>query len=107
MAVLHEYDWLFAVGIIFFLASLFGIGANDVANSYATSVSSRSLTLVQAGCLATITEFVGAIALGQSVTDTIRSGVFQIDPFTAGPGSPGVLLMAMVVAEIGQSLVLH
>lgn len=71
----------------------------DVANSYATSVSSRSLTLVQAGCLATITEFVGAIALGQQVTATIRSGVFSIKPFD---NSPGVLVLAMVVAEIGQ-----
>lgn len=46
---MHELDWLFAIGVIFFLLSAWGIGANDVANSYATSVSSRSLTLVQAG----------------------------------------------------------
>lgn len=70
----------------------------DVANSYATSVSSRSLTLVQAGVLAVITEFIGAIALGQQVTATIRSGVFSIKPFLQ---SPGVLLMANVVAEVG------
>lgn len=99
MATLHQYDWLFAVGVIFFLLSLWGIGANDVANSYATSVSSKSLTMIQAGCLATVTEFVGAIALGQEVTSTIRSGIFSITPFE---NSPGVLLMAMVVAEIGK-----
>lgn len=99
MATLHQYDWLFAVGVIFFLLSLWGIGANDVANSYATSVSSKSLTMIQAGCLATVTEFVGAIALGQEVTSTIRSGIFSITPFE---NSPGVLLMAMVVAEIGE-----
>jgi phosphate/sulfate permease len=69
-----------------------------VANSYATSVSSKSLTLIQAGILATITEFVGAIALGQGVTSTIRSGVFSITPFE---NSPGVLILANVVAEIG------
>lgn len=75
--------------------------SQDVANSYATSVSSRSLTLVQAGVIATITEFIGAIALGQQVTSTIRHGVFEIDRFL---DSPGVLIMAMVVAEIGTSL---
>ena len=75
--------------------------AQDVANSYATSVSSRSLTLIQAGILATITEFIGAIALGQQVTSTIRSGVFSVDRFL---DSPGVLIMAMVVAEVGTFL---
>ena len=46
---MHHLDWLFAIGVLFFLLSAWGIGANDVANSYATSVSSKSLTLVQAG----------------------------------------------------------
>ena len=72
--------------------------SQDVANSYATSVSSKSLTLIQAGILATITEFVGAIALGQQVTSTVRSGVFSITPFN---DSPGTLVLAMVVAEVG------
>lgn len=101
MAIMHDLDWLFAIGTIFFMLSIWGIGANDVANSYATSVSSRSLTLIQAGLLQTITEFVGAIALGQQVTSTIRSGVFSVEPFL---NSPGVLIMAMVVAEIGSSI---
>lgn len=100
MATLHHFDWLFAIGVLFFCLSIWGIGANDVANSYATSVSSKSLTLPQAGVLATCTEFVGAMALGQKVTDTIRHGVFGFEPFAE---SPGVLLMAMVVAEIGMS----
>ncbi|CEL05794.1 hypothetical protein ASPCAL06909 [Aspergillus calidoustus] len=81
MAVYHDLDWLFAIGTIFFMLSIWAIGANDVANSYATSVSSRSLTLIQAGILATITEFIGAIALGQQVNSTIRSGVFSVDRF--------------------------
>ncbi|KAM0714222.1 hypothetical protein Q7P37_010009 [Cladosporium fusiforme] len=100
MATMHGLDWLFAIGTIFFLISAWGIGANDVANSYATSVSAKSLTMVQAGCLAVITEFIGAIALGQQVTSTIRSGVFQIEPFE---NSPGVLILANVIAEIGSA----
>ncbi|EAU35604.1 hypothetical protein ATEG_03802 [Aspergillus terreus NIH2624] len=101
MGEMHDLDWLFAVGTIFFCISVWALGANDVANSYATSVSSRSLTLVQAGILATITEFVGAIALGQKVTSTIREGVFSLDRFE---DSPGVLIMAMVVAEVGSAI---
>lgn len=95
---LHKLDWLFAIGVLAFCVTIWSLGANDVANSYATSVSSRSLTLPQAGVLATITEFVGAVALGQQVTETIRHGVFAIDPFD---NKPGTLLLAMVCAEIG------
>lgn len=67
-----RWDWLMALGSILLVWSLWCIGANDVANSYATAVSSRTLTLPQAGVLASITEFVGAIALGARVTGTIR-----------------------------------
>ena len=125
---MHNLDWLFAIGVIFFCLSVWGIGANvslntethldrcdiststepvltffffplqDIANSYATSVSSQTLTLIQAGVLATITEFIGAIALGQQVTATIRSGVFSVTPFEK---SPGALILAMVCAEVG------
>ncbi|KFZ02178.1 hypothetical protein V500_00391 [Pseudogymnoascus sp. VKM F-4518 (FW-2643)] len=73
MATLHKLDWLFAIGVIFFCLSIWGIGANDVANSYATSVSSQTLTLIQAGVLATITEFIGAIALGQPVYPVVET----------------------------------
>ncbi|KAK5015577.1 Na+/Pi symporter [Cryomyces antarcticus] len=44
MAVLHQYDYLFATGMLFAFLDAWNIGANDVANSFATSVSSRSLT---------------------------------------------------------------
>ncbi|KAI8719942.1 Phosphate transporter [Fusarium sp. LHS14.1] len=98
---MHDLDWLFAIGVLFFLLSAWSLGANDVANSYATSVSSRSLTLVQAGCLAVITEFIGAIALGQRVTETIRKGVFDLEPFL---DSPGTLILAMVIAEGGSAI---
>ncbi|KAG9252920.1 phosphate transporter [Emericellopsis atlantica] len=98
---MHGLDWLFAIGTLFFLLSAWSLGANDVANSYATSVSSKSLTLVQAGCLAVVTEFIGAIALGQKVTATIRKGVFDLEPFL---DSPGTLILAMVIAEAGSAL---
>ena len=37
------------------------------------------MSMPQAGILATITEFVGAVALGSRVTDTIKNGIINID----------------------------
>jgi sodium-dependent phosphate transporter len=61
---LHQFDYIFALGILFAFLDAWSIGANDVANSFATSVSSRSLTLVQAMLIATVMEFVGAVLVG-------------------------------------------
>jgi phosphate/sulfate permease len=36
---LHQYDYIFAFGLIFSLLDAYNIGANDVANSFATSVA--------------------------------------------------------------------
>lgn len=44
MAALHQYDYLFAFGTIFAFLDAWNIGANDVANSWATSVASRSVS---------------------------------------------------------------
>lgn len=51
---LPEYDYIFAFGLIFAFLDAWNIGANDVANSFATSVSSRSLTMLQAMVIATV-----------------------------------------------------
>jgi hypothetical protein len=56
MPALPQYTYIFALGIIFAFIDAFNIGANDVANSFSTSVSSRSLTLKQAALIATFCE---------------------------------------------------
>lgn len=94
------YDWILALTSIAFVFSAFGNGANDVANSYATSVAARTLKMWQVGILAVITEFVGAVALGSRVTDTIKSGIIAPDRFM---GKPGTFMLAMGCAEVGSA----
>lgn len=101
MAVLHRYDWIFALITIFFCASSFSNGANDVANSYATSVAAGTIPMWVAGILAACTEFVGAVAMGSRVTQTIKSGIINIDRFY---GNPGVFMLAMACAEAGSAI---
>lgn len=98
-----KYDWILAITTIAFVFSAFGNGANDVANSYATSVAARTLTMPQAGALSVVTEFVGAVGLGGRVTDTIKNGIISIDRFRENGGRPGVLMLAMGCAEIGSA----
>ncbi|KAL4891210.1 phosphate transporter [Aspergillus ambiguus] len=95
-----KYDWILAITSMAFVFSAFGNGANDVSNSYATSVAARTLTVWQAGILAVCTEFVGAVALGDRVTDTIKSGIITPDRFI---GKPGTFMLAMGCAEVGSA----
>ncbi|KIX09906.1 uncharacterized protein Z518_00987 [Rhinocladiella mackenziei CBS 650.93] len=100
MAVLHQYSYIFALTTIFAFLDAWNIGANDVANSFATSVSSRSLTLKQALVIAACMEFSGSVAVGSRVADTIRTKI--IDPFLY-EGQPSVLLLTMMCAIVGSS----
>lgn len=99
-AATAKYNWILAITTIAFVFSAFGNGANDVANSYATSVAAQTLNMATAGVLAIFTEFIGAVALGKRVSDTIKNGIIGIDRFD---GKPGALMLAMGCAEIGSA----
>lgn len=75
-----------AIGTIFALLDAYNIGANDVANSFATSVASKSLTMKQAALAASVMEFAGAVAVGARTADTIKSGVRTSCPQTTCHG---------------------
>ncbi|KAF2398541.1 phosphate-repressible phosphate permease [Trichodelitschia bisporula] len=98
--ILHAYDYLFAIGVIFAFLDAWNIGANDVANSFATSVSSRSLTMMQAMLIATVCEFAGAMAVGARVAETIRTKIIPPKLYAA---NPAMLMLAMVCAVVGSS----
>ncbi|CAN9227105.1 unnamed protein product [Alternaria alternata] len=99
-AATAKYDWILAIATIAFVFAAFGNGANDVANSYATSVAARTLTMAQAGIISVVTEFVGAVALGARVTSTVKNGIMTIDKFT---DRPAALMLVMSCAEVGNA----
>lgn len=87
------YLWIVIVGGILAFAMAWGIGANDVANAFATSVGAGSLTLKWAVVIAAVFEFLGALLMGGSVTDTVRKKIIEpavFDPVaTNDDGRPG------------------
>ena len=79
------YTWVFALSCIFSFVCAFGIGANDVANAFASSVGAKALTMPQAIIVPAFCEFGGAILLGASVTDTIKGGIAKPEVFKNTP----------------------
>ncbi|KAI9296212.1 PHO4-domain-containing protein [Neoconidiobolus thromboides FSU 785] len=98
--MLDEYTWLFAVTVIVAFIDAYGIGANDVANSFSTSVGSRSITLKQACVIAVFTEFFGAFLLGAETASTISKSIIDISNFEK---NPPLLMLAMFCALVGSS----
>ncbi|GFZ49875.1 hypothetical protein JCM24511_07278 [Saitozyma sp. JCM 24511] len=100
MPRLTQYNYVFAIGTFFAMLDAFNNGANDVANSWATSVSSRSISYRQAMVLGTIFEMLGAITVGARTADTIKNGII---PNSAFQGNPGVQMLAFTCALAGAS----
>eukprot|EP01065_Artemidia_motanka_P024554 TRINITY_DN2938_c0_g2_i1.p1 TRINITY_DN2938_c0_g2~~TRINITY_DN2938_c0_g2_i1.p1 ORF type:complete len:519 (+),score=133.53 TRINITY_DN2938_c0_g2_i1:49-1557(+) len=63
----------------------FGVGANDVANAFATSVGSGAITLRQACVIASFCEFSGAVLMGSAVANTLKSKIVEASAFEAEP----------------------
>ncbi|OMH80403.1 Phosphate-repressible phosphate permease pho-4 [Zancudomyces culisetae] len=96
----HQYTHIFVLGTIFAFCDAFGIGANDVANSFATSVSSGTLSLKQACLIAVFTEFLGALLLGSNTAETIRGGIVKLEYFN---GRPDLLMLGMMTSIAGSA----
>lgn len=72
-------DWILAASAIVAMVMAYGIGANDSANSWGTSVGSGALPLLPAVVTGGVFEFLGAVLLGYGVSSTIRKGVASPD----------------------------
>lgn len=84
----------FAIG--FYMA--WNIGANDVANSMASAVGAKAITIRQAIFIAAVLNVLGAVFIGSHVTNTIRKGIVSTqvlsDPDLALVGALSALLAA-------------
>ena len=93
----HEY-YVLTIGYIFGFYMAWNIGANDVANSMASSVGAKAITIRQAIFIAGVLNILGAVFIGSHVTNTIRKGIVSTevltDPHLALIGALSALLAA-------------
>ena len=98
MADLQQYDYIFAIGMLFAFLDAWNLGANDVASSFVTSISCRSLIMRQAMLIVTVTECTGAVPVGGRVAGSIRNKFFSVSAFEQ---EPAILMLGMMCASIG------
>lgn len=97
---MQPFLWICVVAALSALGVGFFMGANDVANSFGTSVAAKVVSILQACILAGLFNTVGALLLGNRVTETIRKGV--IDSSTPGLYTqPNLLMAAFAAAYVG------
>ncbi|KAF2872322.1 phosphate transporter [Massariosphaeria phaeospora] len=101
MPQLDQYTYVFVIGTFFALLDAYNNGANDVANAWATSVSSRSISYRQAMVFGTVFEMLGAITVGARTADTIKNGII---PNKAFKGDADVQMLAFTCALAGASM---
>jgi len=71
--------YILILGYIFGFYMAWNIGANDVANSMASAVGAKAITIRQAILIAGILNIIGATFIGSHVTNTIRKGIVSTD----------------------------
>ena len=98
------FEWIFICGIFFAFYNAWGIGANDCANSFATSVGSGVLTLKKAVIIAGVFEFSGAVLMGSHVTDMVRKNIVETSIFE---NNPGALMFGMLCADLSSAIWLN
>ncbi|MFP4168343.1 MAG: inorganic phosphate transporter [Desulfonatronovibrionaceae bacterium] len=82
----------------FFMA--FNLGGNDVANSMASAVGARAITVKQAVYIAGSLSFVGAVFLGSHVTATISKGIINPEMIA----DPKIIMLGMFSSLLAAGL---
>eukprot|EP00158_Paraphelidium_tribonemae_P002531 Partr_v1_DN25445_c0_g1_i1_m53417 putative phosphate len=74
---IHQLPWAYALSFVTAFMLACGLGANDVSNSFATSVGAKVITLKQACIIAAFAEVSGSLLMGGRVTDTIAGSIID------------------------------
>lgn len=85
------YDLFFYLALAGGFLMAFSLGANDAANSMASSVGAKALTIRQAVLIAGLMNFFGAVFMGAQVTATISEGIVD----SAALGDPKLVTLGM------------
>lgn len=96
-----DASFILIAAVLIGLYSAINIGANDVANSMATSVASGALTIKRAVVVAGVCNILGAVLVGSHVANTIRKGI--IDPLQFSDRQD-LFLFGMLAAVLGSAL---
>jgi len=88
------------VGYVFGFYMAWNIGANDVANSMASAVGAKAITIRQAVFIAGILNILGATMIGSHVTKTIRKGIVSTEILT----DPNLALIGALSALLAAAL---
>ncbi|WP_456324549.1 inorganic phosphate transporter [Desulfonauticus submarinus] len=90
------FDVFFYLSFVAGFLMAFNLGANDVANSMASAVGAKAITVKQALFIAGILNIAGAVLLGSQVTATISKGI--IDPSSIS--DPKLIMLGMFASLI-------
>jgi PiT family inorganic phosphate transporter len=96
---------LLAAGAVGFYMA-WSIGANDVANSMATSVGSKAITFRQAVTIAGILSILGAVFVGSHVAETVKSGILKLGDkaITTDPNVANALILGFFASLLAAAI---
>lgn len=95
----YSHSFILILSCFFALFMAFNMGGNDVANSFGTSVGSKTLTIKQALLIAAVFEVSGAVIAGGSVTNTIKNGIIDLNKMALTPIDLVYVMMSGLVAS--------
>ena len=94
-----SFYFILIAGITAFYMA-FNIGSNDSANSLASAVGAKAISLKQAVIIGGVLEFLGAYLVGSHVTNTIKKGIINYKIFPEA----NIFAFALFSALLGASL---
>ncbi len=94
------YDVFFYLALFAGFMMAFNLGANDVANSMASAVGAKAISIKQAVLIAGVLNFAGAVFLGSQVTATVSKGIINAEAIA----DPKIVMIGMFASLIAAGL---